>query len=177
MEGLAAALQQLVQNGVRGAINVQGTISAVDESNYTCSVDMGDDTLFLAVPLRVMIGSAASVVEIPVVNTKCIMCFRDGNINFPQILSIDRAAKILIDTPLVQFNGGDKGGMVEVINLVTKLNNLENLVNDLITKYNTHTHVLALSSGTGTAAVTVTQETGSLTPTVRANIENELITQ
>ena len=77
MDELGVALQQLVQNGVRGSINVQGTVTAVNEDNYTCSVDMGDDTLFLAVPLRVMIGSAASVVEIPVVNTKCIMCFRD----------------------------------------------------------------------------------------------------
>jgi len=76
----------------------------------------------------------------------------------------------------IQLNDGSYGGLVEVINLVTKLNNLENLVNDLISKYNIHTHILTLSTGTGTAAPTTTIETGTLTPTQRSDIENTIIT-
>lgn len=77
----------------------------------------------------------------------------------------------------IQFNDGADGGLVKVIELTQKLNNLENLVNDLITKYNSHTHILTLSTGTGTAAPTTTQETQTLTPTQRADIENDTITQ
>lgn len=72
----------------------------------------------------------------------------------------------------IQFLDGSLGGLVEVAALTTKLNNLENLVNNLVTLYNVHTHVLALSAGTGTAAPTISTETTTLTPTVRANIEN-----
>lgn len=76
----------------------------------------------------------------------------------------------------IQLLDGSLGGLVKVIDLTTKLNNLENLVNDLISKYNSHTHILTLSSGTGTAAPTVTTETQTLTPTNRGDIENTNIT-
>lgn len=48
--------------------------------------------------------------------------------------------------------------------LLKKINNLEDLLNDLITKYNAHTHVLTLSAGTGTAAPTTSLETSSIAP-------------
>lgn len=85
--------------------------------------------------------------------------------------------KLTMTDGLTKFNDGQLGGMVKVLELVAKLNNLEDLVNDLISKYNAHTHLLTLSTGTGTAAATLTQETGTLTPTVRADIENDKITQ
>lgn len=81
-----------------------------------------------------------------------------------------------ISSKAIKLLDGSLGGLVEVANLTTKLNNLENLVNDLISKYNIHTHILTLSSGTGTAAPTVSLETGTLTPTVRGDIENTHIT-
>jgi hypothetical protein len=77
---------------------------------------------------------------------------------------------------LITLNDGSLGGLVEVAALVTRLNNAENMVNDLAAKFNGHTHILALSAGTGTAAATVTQETTTLTPTQRGDIENTKIT-
>ncbi len=68
--------------------------------------------------------------------------------------------------------------MVLVNPLVTKVNNLEKLVNDLITQYNGHTHILTLTSGTGTAATTLSQETGKINPITQAkDIESTVITQ
>ena len=43
----------------------------------------------------------------------------------------------------------------------TAFNQLKSDFNSLVTAYNTHTHILALSSGTGTAAPTVTSGTSS----------------
>lgn len=82
---------------------------------------------------------------------------------------------ILVTIDGIQFQGGELGGLVKVIDLTTKLNNLENAYNDLVTKFNSHTHVLALSSGTGTAAPTTTAETTILSPTNQTEIENTAI--
>lgn len=89
--------------------------------------------------------------------------------------------KLIINDGLTQFNDGSLGGLVKVIELTQKLNNLENLVNGLITKYNSHTHTVATTgtatAQTGTAAPTSATETQTLTPTQRADIENELVKQ
>lgn len=76
----------------------------------------------------------------------------------------------------IVFRGGDLGGLVKVINLTEKLNNLEDLVNDLIQKYNVHVHAGVQSGGSSTA-VTTSLETGTLVKTVRNDIENDKITQ
>lgn len=75
----------------------------------------------------------------------------------------------------IVFQGGDLGGLPQILPLIVKLNNLENLVNDLIAKYNLHTHgVVSVGSPTSQPLV---QESGTLTPTVRADLENVNITQ
>lgn len=84
--------------------------------------------------------------------------------------------KLLISDGLTQFNEGSLGGLVKVIELTQKLNNLESKVNDIISKFNSHTHILTLSTGTGTAAATANPVSGTLTPTNRADIENTKIT-
>lgn len=76
------------------------------------------------------------------------------------------------------LNGNNYGGLVKVVQLTAKINALENLVNDLITKYNTHTHLLTLSAGSGTAAPTISLETGTIAPiTQRSDIENTTVKQ
>jgi len=73
------------------------------------------------------------------------------------------------------FNGGTLDGMVKVGDLVTKLNNLENKVNDLVTWSSTHTHtgVTPGPGSTGTAVGVV----GTLTPTQQSELENTKIKQ
>eukprot|EP01037_Dinobryon_pediforme_P011474 gene11474-11570_t len=61
----------------------------------------------------------ASLYEIPVINTGCLVTFRDGNINLPQIIAIDQVDQLLINCKtLVQYNKGNLGGMVKVIDLL-----------------------------------------------------------
>ena len=76
----------------------------------------------------------------------------------------------------IQLNGKKYGGLVEVEPLVKKINALENLVNDLIIKFNSHTHVTTCGAGAGSAAPTPTQEPNNITPvTDRADLENTLV--
>ena len=155
------------------------------ETDFIVDVQLLSDgnPVYYGVPLMVLTGSQASFIGVPVLNTPCLISFRDGNNGRPQILFIDQLLKILVKTnnfvinsDTTVFNDGELGGMVKVIELTTKLNNLEKLVNDLVSKFNTHTHILTLTSGTGTAAPTVSPETTVLTPTVRGDIEDENIT-
>ena len=66
------------------------------------------------------------------------------------------------------LRGNQFEGLVKVSELVTKLNNLEGKVNDLLTAYNTHTHA---SSG----APPVPTVPGTLTPTTQNDLENPLV--
>lgn len=77
------------------------------------------------------------------------------------------------DVDSIFLNGNTYDGVVKITDLVTKLNNLENLVNGLIIKYNTHIH----SGGTifGSTGITTIVETGVLTPTIKANLENATV--
>jgi hypothetical protein len=73
------------------------------------------------------------------------------------------------------FNDGDNGGLVKVVELVDKMNDTENKLNDLISKFNTHTHITTCGAGPGTAAVTVAPETPLPAVTTRGDIENEKV--
>lgn len=68
----------------------------------------------------------------------------------------------------IYLAGDSNGGLVKVFDLVAKLNNIENLLNGFITIYNTHTHAV---SGAATLVPNLL-ETNTVTPTVRADIEN-----
>lgn len=77
------------------------------------------------------------------------------------------------DVDQVYLAGDENGGLIKITDLITKLNNLENKVNSVITIYNAHTHVASsFGAPTTTPAAPVV---GTLTPTVRADIENEIV--
>ncbi|MEI8111180.1 MAG: hypothetical protein WCH59_09345 [Chitinophagia bacterium] len=84
--------------------------------------------------------------------------------------------KLNISNGLMQFNDGSLGGLVKVIELTQKLNNLENKVNSLISVFNSHVHT-GVTTGAGASGTTPTTVTGTLTPTQRADIENTKIKQ
>jgi hypothetical protein len=73
----------------------------------------------------------------------------------------------------VIFNGGLNGAMVKIGDLVGRLNDIEDKVNDIISTYNGHTHV---ETGASTNA-TLSTVLGYLTLTVEADIDNPEIEQ
>jgi hypothetical protein len=63
--------------------------------------------------------------------------------------------------------------------LLKKINNLENLLNDLISKYNAHKHVTSCGAGAGNANAPIppdTQLTNISPLTAQIDIEHPLIT-
>lgn len=91
------------------------------------------------------------------------------------IIYIDASNKLEIDSSGFVFNGGTLDGMVKVNSLVTKLNNLENAFNTHVTAYNLHVHA-GVTVGAGATGIT-TPDAQTLTPTVKANLENTKIKQ
>lgn len=117
--------------------NVDGIITEVNESTYTATVKIGD-VLFYEVPLRVLISAQASFVEIPKLNTQCVIVFRDASKSRPYIMEVHECSKILykvgessceITDGLWKFNGGTLGGMVKLDAIVSSLNRIEDFVN------------------------------------------------
>jgi len=124
-EGLERAIKVLN----KGNLTVDGIITAVDESSYTATVKLSVETLY-KVPLRVLKGAKASFIEIPKVNTNCLVTFKDNNIQRPTIAEIHEAAKILITCDEVIFNGGTLGGLIKIDDLLEKINRLEDKLKD-----------------------------------------------
>lgn len=179
------------------------TVEAVNIAERTCTVTtIGDRGAVQFDNVQLMASVDDGLLLVPVVGSTVIVSYT--TFNQPYISLFSGIAKVLLvvgennaaiemdDTGILleisntklkiedgktTFNDGSLGGLVKVIDLVQKLNNLENLVNDLIAKYNSHTHILTLSSGTGTAAPTATTEPQTLTPTQRSDIENDVIIQ
>jgi formyltetrahydrofolate synthetase len=154
-----------------------GVILDVDKTSYTCSVQLNvtGNPVYYDVPMSVLKNSQGNFTVIPLENSACLMTFRDGNRGRPQLLFCDKIDEIFVTCNSVVFNGGSLGGLPITAHIVQKLNNLENAYNDLVAKYNVHTHISA-APGSPTA-VPIPLETTVLTPTVNNDIENTKITQ
>jgi hypothetical protein len=146
------------------------TVNSVDTSERTCEVTPlnGKADLF-DVRFQAELSLNVGLFIEPKVNSTVLVAF----INSVQaaVVMCSEIENIYIDTyGDTIFNGGQNDGMVKVGDLVTKLNNLENKVNDLVTWTSTHTHtgVTPGPGSTGTAVGIV----GTLTPTQQSDLEN-----
>lgn len=76
----------------------------------------------------------------------------------------------------IKLHGEGFGGLVMAEILTDRLNKLETRFNDFKTKFNSHTHLLTLSSGTGTAAITANPIVlSNLTETEQSDLENSKV--
>jgi hypothetical protein len=146
------------------------TVNSVDTSERTCEVTPlnGKADLF-DVRFQAELSLTEGLFIEPKVNSTVLVAF----INSVQaaVIMCSEIENIYIDTQGdTIFNGGTNDGMVKVGDLVSKMNNLENKVNDLVTWSSTHTHtgVTPGPGSTGTAVGIV----GTLTPTQQSDLEN-----
>jgi hypothetical protein len=131
----------------KGAMVLEGTIKSVDETNYTCVVDLINSdpnpekrVSVYNVPLKVLKKVKSSVIEIPTISTEeelnyCLLCYRYNNILTPQLIMVDKIDKVIYDIngktlEITEdgfvFNGGENGGMVLINKLLERINNIEN---------------------------------------------------
>lgn len=150
-------------------------VDSVNEAARTCDCTAisGDaDTQIPGVQLMAEVNDG--MLLIPAIDSTVIVALSTRNTAFVLMYSDLDKVKIITAT-LTQFNDGSFEGLVTVSSLTEKLNNLEDLVNDLISKYNTHIHT-GVTTGAGSSGTTPQTEPDSLTPTTQSEIENTRIT-
>ena len=178
------------------------TVDAVDEAARTCTVTTVSSKGAVTIEnVQLMASIDDGMLIIPVVDSTVIIAY--STFNSPFVVLFSGVAKVLVvggennatvqvdddgvlleigDTKItiadgeITFNDGAMGGLVKVVELTQKLNALENKVNALLTAYNSHVHS-GVTTGPGSSGPTPTQVTGTLTPTQRADIENDKIVQ
>ena len=177
---LATVLEQWGKNLTRPCILIDGIVKTVDETKFTCSIEVNLAT-FNDVPLKVITNTQSSFIEIPKVNTDCLLRFKDNNINCPQLISVHECEKILIKVGastlditdgLFEFNGGANDGLVLINSLVGKINRLENA-------FNHHMHpTAAIGSPSLPLVFPPNIDIIPISPlTSKSNLENTKITQ
>ena len=139
-----------------------GTCKDVDKTARTCTfVPAGDDAERFDIRFQSLMGSTRGWVVIPVEGSAITVTFVNKSTGFVSLTE---------DIEKIIYQGGSNGGLAIVGPLLSKINALENKVNELIIHSATHTHVAtSLAAPTATPLPIVA---GALTPTIRTEIEN-----
>lgn len=149
-----------------------GFVVSVDESERSIEFEPIEGGNLENVRLQAALDTSSGIVQIPKIGSKVIITFINEVQAFVSLCS--EVDKVLIDTDLVQFNGGSEGGLVNINDLVTKFNNLENDVNDLKTAFASWVTV-PNDGGAALKAATATWYAAPLTPTNKNDIEDDKI--
>lgn len=173
------AVQKLAGTYLKDIVSIQTcNVDSVDKANRVCEcTPIGGDADTTMPGVQLCAENNNGLVVFPAVGSTVIVAQSVRNNIFVLMFS---------DVESIQFMDGTYGGLITLLDpanankgILKKINNLETLLNALIVKYNTHIHpaVDSVTAAPVTVTPTATQETGTITPTVRADIENTLVTQ
>jgi hypothetical protein len=178
---LVSAVQKLAGTYNADTVSIlTGKVLSVDENAGTCKVEAitGSATTDVdGVELQTVV--ADGLLFIPKVDSEVKIAY--STYTTPFIVQYGDLDKIVIaaETSIdifcedIKFNDGTFKGLVKVVELTSKLNDIEDKVNSIISTFNSHTH------GNGNQGAPTTPPTssisGTLTPTQQADIENPKI--
>lgn len=160
---------------------VPAEVVSVNQDARTCKVKTVGGAASVDIEnVRLMESVDDGFLLIPAVGSTIIVAH--STYNLPFVLLFSKLDKVLLIggecsveiSEKIKLNGDNLGGLVKIIKLTEKLNNLENKVNGIINQFNLHTHT-GVTTGPGTSGTTATPITGTLTPTQQSDIENEKI--
>ena len=110
--------------------SVLGKAVNVDEDARTCDLEPIEANAPRAgIRLQAAESGTTGIVLIPKEGSFIVASFFDRTTGFVSLTS--ELEKILIDTDLVQYNGGTNGGLININDLVSQLNKTENDLNSL----------------------------------------------
>ena len=144
-----------------------GAVTSIDTVSFTCSIKPFDGSADLN-EIRYAFSEKGGISLVPNVGSLVAVTMTSKTNGY--VISVDNSS-------LIKINGNGFAGLVKVGDLITKLNNLENAYNDLVTKFNTHIHVAvdSITAAPITVSPTVTQETTVITPTIQSDLENTTV--
>lgn len=141
------------------------TVSSIKEDKATLKPLNGTADLL---EVKLIAGDSETPFLItPVIGSVVIATFTSKDTAFISLYS---------EVESVKIRGDKYGGLVRVEELVSKINTLEDKINDLIQKFNSHTHLYAPGpSAPVPSAPVTTLEVPIPVKTSRGDIENDLI--
>jgi hypothetical protein len=197
MSQLEAKIAELIQQiankdaGKRFPV-MSGKVVAdsVDMGECTCSVILCNDTEgegTEGILLSGVSGNVNGVLYYPADDSDVWVAEIDGNGKWGVIKTSTLVkmvvtvggSKLTVVDGTITLNDGSLDGLVKVIELTSKLNNVENKLNDLIGKWNAFCtgYVPGSPSTTGLPATLTTQTETTLTLTMQGDIENPHVKQ
>lgn len=164
MSSIRELIRQIVIDEFTEMYGVPCVVESVDEDEGTCAcLPVNGDAKFIDVRLQAEAGKG--VLIMPKVGSKVIV---------QPINTVTGYVSMFSDVDSIKFLDGSHGGLVKISDLVTKLNNLEDTVNDLISTLQGIVIPLA-PSGTYPFAPEFAG-IAPLTPTEVGELENDKIT-
>lgn len=160
MSDIKRLIQSLADTkGVDTVKLLQCSVDSVDLEKRTCRVTTITGSAGVTFDAQLSAGVADGTLAEPAVDSMVYV-----------LMSISQLPFVVQYSDIVSyvFLGGEYGGLVKVVELTEKLNNLENKVKDIILKYNALTMPVSGSTA-GPPTVLIVDD---LTPTQRADIEN-----
>lgn len=126
---LAERLREI--GGARQATLMQGIVKALD--GLTCSVEFGGITID-GIRLRASEADNDSHILIkPKVDTPVIVGSLSGDLRELVVLVVDQVEEIEVHSTKITINDGKNGGLINISDLTTK-------INELVNAFNSHTH-------------------------------------
>lgn len=153
--------------------SVEGKVKSVDEQNRSCIVEPSNgDPDINGVRLQSFIAPDTGLVLIPERKSKVVVTFLNSTTGFVSLTS--NLKKVLLDVDEFTINEGDNGGLINISDLIKKMNNIESDINTLKTVFKDW--VVVSNDGGGalkTAASTWASET--LTKSKESDMEDKKI--
>lgn len=167
---IAQGIRDVAHRGNGELVVMMGICISVDMTAYTAVVapymknDVGETTNTVTVNLNTVSGSNLGLILQPTVNTEVVIMSVDG----PGVYVLVQAKQV----DKILMNGGCNGGLINVTALITKLNNLENDVNNLKNIFSTLWIPVPNDGGAALKAAAATWAGSTLTDSVRGDIED-----
>lgn len=144
------------------------TVDSIDVATRSCTVTAVSGKDAVTIPgVRLMADIDDGILVIPEIgSTVTVIASTYGE---PYVSSYSEVRQII-------FMGGDLGGMVKLLELVSKLNNIEKDINTLKNAFKAWT-VLPGDGGAALKTIAATWAGSNIAETKRADLENPNITQ
>lgn len=162
-----------------------GIVQNIDEDNRSCEIQINEDLTLFNCRLNAILDDYTNRLLI-VPKDKSAVAFMavDGKMTDPIVIAYSEIDKVLlkigdtelnIDKDKVEINGGDNGGLINIEDLVSHINSIEDDINNLKTAITGWTPV-AQDGGSALKGAISSWAGKSITKTKKSDLEDDKIT-
>lgn len=182
-------LQQLIslmgKRNIKAALVAIGTVQNIDEQNRSCEIRIDDDLTLFNCRLNAVLDSYQNhLLIVPKDQSAVAFICVDGKPTDPLIIAYSEIEKvmltigesdILIEDGKIKMNGGDLGGLINIEDLVSHINTIENDINNLKTALSGWTPI-PQDGGAALKTAVTTWAGQQITKTKKSDIEDTKVT-